>query len=330
MKETLDLWEKKAPVLTRIHVQCAGGLGDNVCQEPILRYMTNTVYKDRADMRFLFTIGKDRECVLKHLERDPRVKIGREEDREVGKPYHVKNAHPRVIDSALLLVPPYQECHNVDYGMYALLKQTIPVDCKKACMAVNQAAWDELYSAGFPRSTHHFDNRICVHPGTGWASKTFPVKWWQEVVDGLQDDGWNVFLFGHDCPRIDAVHHGVLPVKCPEGGFDLRNKISIGSMCALISACHGCLTNDSAPVHIAGCFGNWLFFVPTCKKPELVVPFGHEETVIIRGPKLTCDDTGVLTPHHIMPASIADCPEPIENYLPTPKKVVETIREFKG
>jgi hypothetical protein len=68
---------------------------------------------------------------------------------------------------------------------------------------------------------------------------------------------------------------GVLDVDVPEGVYDTRNLLTLGGLIAVISRTHTLLSNDSAPVHLAGAFNNYIILIPTCKHPDHVLPYRH-------------------------------------------------------
>ncbi len=98
---------------------------------------------------------------------------------------------------------------------------------------------------------------------------TFPVKWWQEIVDTLDSRGFKVGLIGANV----TPEHGYVPVECPPNGIDFRDKLSIPQLISLIAQAPVLITNDSAPTHIAGAFDNYIILIPTCKEGDLLIPY---------------------------------------------------------
>jgi heptosyltransferase-2 len=113
---------------------------------------------------------------------------------------------------------------------------------------------------------------VLVHPGKWWPSKTFPVEWWQEVIDKLSEK-YTVGIIGKTIEDTEKTQQGFVNVKCPENGIDFRDLTTLGQLIALISMTKCLVTNDSSPVHIAGAFDNWLVVIPTCKHPDHILPF---------------------------------------------------------
>jgi len=109
---------------------------------------------------------------------------------------------------------------------------------------------------------------IVVHAGKWWPSKTFPIEWWQEVVDKLSEK-LTVVLIGK---TIDEKQ-GYQPIDCPKDGIDLRDNTTLGELFSLISLSKVLLSNDSSPIHMAGAFDNWIVTIPTCKHADHILPF---------------------------------------------------------
>jgi hypothetical protein len=118
-----------------------------------------------------------------------------------------------------------------------------------------------------------FDMRkaVLIHPGRSWDSRTFPLEWWQEIIDGIAAEA-PVVLMG-----LQGGIHGVLPVECPGNGLDLRDRTSMGAMFELVRRCPCLLTNDSSPVHVAGAFDNWIVLIPSARLPDFVLPVRREK-----------------------------------------------------
>lgn len=354
MQDCIQAWKEERLVKTRIHIKCSGGLGDNVCQEPCIRYLSQEVYKDRKDIEILVTIGKDRAPILRSLNSYDNIKLGFSEEttkghplddiefREKGKPYCEIVAHPRLFDRTVGQVPPYFQTHNNDWHAYAILGKMLPPEWKRYKLATTTEDYSEL--EGLKPGKDENGKYIAVHPGTGWPSKTFPVKWWEEVIERLIESGRTPVLFGKDCGQVDEWNHGTLKLKYPTGAIDLRNKLTVGGMMALIERCPALLTNDSAPVHIAGAFDNWIFFASTVKPDELVLPYRHGassegqpddwrpirywkvEVLKASGPR-PWEDGKACDPTRMTQYPYWLTPKPVENYLPTPEEAVKTITE---
>jgi len=113
-----------------------------------------------------------------------------------------------------------------------------------------------------------------VHPGRSWQSKTFPVWYWQEIINGLIEKGIPVALIGKEVDK-DFGHVKVDGSKC----LDLRDKLSLAQLIDVIAEAPVLISNDSSPIHIAGAFDNWIGLLTSCKEPHHILPFrnGYQE-----------------------------------------------------
>jgi ADP-heptose:LPS heptosyltransferase len=165
---------------------------------------------------------------------------------------------------------------------------------------------------------------IVIHPGKWWQSKTFPVKWWQEIIDKLSEK-LTVYIIGK---TIDEKQ-GYLDVKCPNNGYDFRDITSLGEMIALISHTKCTLSNDSSPIHIAGAFDNWIVVIPTAKHPDHILPYrngsqSYKSKALYK--KLLIDDLETkYTEFYTDTIDTLPIGKNIEDYLPDVKDVVSEI-----
>lgn len=326
MKEDLDRWKNKTPAQMRIYVEAAGGIGDVIEAEPVMRYAIEEVYEN--DPNVLWRIVTAYPRVLSHFRRYPNVKVTyRVAEMDEGKPFCAMTTHPPN-DSQTRTYFPYHAVHNHDFAAYAMLRNVLPVEKKQIELEVKEEDWEELKKAGF--ETTAFGGRpvrppLAIHAGTGWNSKTFPKDWWQRIINKLARD-YTVVLFGD---------HRSLPVDCPENGVDTRGKLSLGGMFGLIKTCPILLTNDSSPVHAAGAFDNWIVMIATCKRPELVFPFRKgrvdHRTIAVQN-KLTCNPYPKYKPTYPHPMVIAEIigeSQNIADYLPSVDEVVDAVRSCR-
>jgi len=298
-----------------ILVDVQGGLGDQVDAEPVIRFMQEHVY-----------VGNDINVVthfpriFKHL--DVKVFQHGSFTREQDVPYYYRLSLPgpeRIqwsIVSNLL-------CHTVDYISMALLRRTLPVKDKQIRLAVDMQDVAGLIDIVGIRNLNEL---VLVHPGKHWESKTFPVAWWQEVIDGLQEAGLQVCIIGKE-----EDLRGTVDIEVREGMIDTRDLLDLGSLIALISQAKMLISNDSAPVHIAGAFDNYIILIPTCKHPDHILPFrGHQDyKAVALYKKLMIDDID-SKPTSVHGVSGEFIPGDILDYLPEPEKVVAQTAEFMG
>lgn len=240
-----------------ILIDVQGGLGDQVQAEPAIRFLKKNVYPDDE-----VVVKTHFPRLFSHLD----VPVYEHSDF-VPKPdtpyYHpISLPGPNMVQwsvvSNLL-------CHTVDYISMALMRRTLPNIDKQIKL---QVYLEDVSKVLDVVGVQDLNSLVLVHPGRHWQSKTFPVKWWNEVIYGLIEKGLRVCLIG-----MDEDTRGVLDVDVPDGVIDTRNLLDLGGMIAIISAAGILISNDSAPIHIAGAFDNWIILIPTCKHPDHLLPW---------------------------------------------------------
>ncbi len=317
--------------MTSFLVECTGGIGDVVYAEPIIRYMIEEKYKDRDDVEFV--VSTQRPRIFEHFKRYKNVKIshGHEVADIRETPFHVMQAHP-LNNNMVRGFCPYQAIHNLDFQAYSMLHDFMPDRCKTPELSVLPEDFEELRSAGLPKRALYDGKRVAVHMGRGWPTKTFPKTYWKSIIDALSLSGRVVVLFGKD----DGEAPGVLDVAAPGTNcYDLRNKLSLGGMFALLKECPQLLTNESSPLCIAGAFDNEIYLIANPKEPNLLFPYRngsvHYKTHAIRVPVLAAEARNLL-PNMPDRVEMAELPfgHTIEDFLPPVERVLEAILGHKA
>jgi lipopolysaccharide heptosyltransferase I len=85
---------------------------------------------------------------------------------------------------------------------------------------------------------------IALHPYSRWPTKLWPWRYYQELVDAMP---------GH---KFVVVGQGPwFPLEAPGRLVDLRNRLSIPDLLAVLQGARLVLSTDSGPAHIAGALG---------------------------------------------------------------------------
>lgn len=320
MKNDIEKLKKDAPdykYQRHILIDVQGGLGDQIDAEPSIRYMRDYIYPGQDIIikshfpRLFEHLGLPNYY---HTDFVPKFDT----------PYYhvITLPGPETVQWALVS---NLLCHTVDYCSIALLRRIIPTENKKILLPVKQEELDEVQS--ILGKDVKLEDLVLVHAGKHWVSKTFPKKWWQEVVDGLHAKGLKVCLIGKD-----EDTRGVWDLELREGMYDTRNLLSLGGLIALISKAKTLVSNDSGPVHLAGGFDNNIVLIPTCKHPDHILPYrgsdrSYKQIALYK--KLTLDDCA-QAPTEVHGASGEFIKRPFNEYLPETQTVVEeTVRISK-
>ena len=314
LKKDIEQWKVDSPEYKyqrNIVISISAGMGDQLCSEPVIRY-TQKIYPD-ANIIAVTHFPR----LFEHL------------DIPVLKYNDWKGSQEAVL--VLYTCPDDEKSehhlshvlfHPTDFAAMSMIKRTIPNIDKTIKLKVDIE--DVSSVIDMTKDKPKDKPLIVVHPGRWWPSKTFPVEWWQEVVDKLSEK-LCVGLIGK---TIDEKQ-GYVAIDCPKDGIDFRDLTTLGEMIALISLAKVTLTNDSSPVHIAGAFDNWLVAIPTCKHPDHMIPFRngtqyYKTKVLYK--KLLLDDLEIRHTESY-PDTIDTIPvgKSLYDYLPDTDTVVKEI-----
>jgi hypothetical protein len=305
-----------------LYINVSGGLGDQICAEPAIRYMKTKLYPDDE-----LIIATHWPRIFKHL-----TKLG-VTVYEQGKanlrddtPYFIASSLPGP-DTVNWMVVSHILCHTVDYTSIALMKRTLPLLDKTIKFEVDLQDYSNLFDLV---DNEFIKDCIVIHPGMHWNTKTFPIKFWQEIIDKIATSH-KVVIVGKselgDPPDFVAGARGTVDVDCPYNAIDLREKLSLGMLGALFSTAKCLISNDSAPIHLAGAFDLNIVLIPSCKHPDHVLPY-RNGTVHYKTyspyKKLMLDDIE-SRPTQVYPTSAEIDNVKWNKYLPAVNQVVNYI-----
>lgn len=328
MDRDIERWKRDAPEYKynrKIFLWALGGLGDCIAAEPTVRFMKETLYPE-ADM-YLLT-KKYFHCLYQHVKGITFLEEGQAVPEEIDAVCEF-NTHPTIHDhnnefaTAFGNFCPHPLVNSIDWVSLSCINRQLARRQKTIRLEYSE---DDLNSV--LKLCENPEELILIHAGVGWETKTFPVKYWQEIVDSLDSKGFKVGLIGANV----SAEHGYVPVVCPPNGVDFRDKTTIMGMAVLIDIAPVLITNDSAPVFIAGAFDNYLIVIPTCKEGDLILPFRHEDQsykAICLGKKLIRDDEPVrITDLNGWQMSRLPKGHTIEEYIPEAGDVVQQAITF--
>ena len=328
MDRDIKRWKRDAPEFKykrKIFLWALGGLGDCIAAEPTIRYMRETLYPE-ADM-YLLT-KKYFHPLYQHIKEITFLEEGQILPEDIDAVCEF-NTHPTIHDhnnefgTAFGNFCPHPMVNSVDWVSLACINRQLTRKDRTVRLEYSEADLN-----GLLKNCENPKELILVHPGRGWETKTFPVAWWQEIIDTLDSKGFRVGLIGNEV----SEEHGYVKVTCPPHGIDLRDKTTIMEMAALIDHAPVLITNDSAPVFIAGAFDNYLIVIPTCKEGDLILPFRHENQsykAICLNKKLIRDDEPVrITDLNGWQMSKLPKGHTIEEYIPETGDVIKQAIQF--
>lgn len=316
MEETIEKdlkeWKKSDPnyiYKKNIVFSVSGGLGDQVCAEPVIRHCKNKLFPD--DNLYILTHFP---TLFKHLKL-PTYKPDYKFNFSEG-PYNVRYLYPdtnhpiwKILTNAMI--------NTTDFASISACGRILPDEDKTIHL--------EPYSQGLFEvlniiSLEEMKDLVLIHPGNGYRAKSFPIEWWNGLIKSLLDKEMKIGLIG----KTINEKQGYLKVDCPEGVIDFRDFLSLDGLMTLIGFAKILVTNDSAPVHIAGAFDNWIVLIPTMKHPDHILPVRNGNRyykAIALYKKLTVDDVPKETDAMRLNLAVDN----IKEYLPDTEKVIEQV-----
>lgn len=322
-------WERDKPrykYTQHIHIIVSGGMGDQMDAEPAVRF-----FKEKILPEAEISVSTHHPRLFNHLkEIGIQVFEHSEFSPKFDTPYRIMQSFPDPTTVTYSVVSNLL-CHTVDYCSIALLKRLLPF--KDRNIKLNYSAGDLQLVTKYT-GIEDLSKYIVVHPGKHWESKTMPVDYWQSIIDSLVKAGEKVIIIGKEEPGDPPTYipgaRGTVDVKCPDGAIDLRNKLDTGALIALLARAKILVSNDSAPIHLAGAFDNWIVVLPTCKHPDHILPYRNGSVnykTMAFYKKLVIDDLP-SSPTEMNPVSAGELVDKWENYLVEPEKVVNMLLTY--
>jgi len=303
-----------------LYISVNGGLGDQICAGPALEYLIEIYPEDEV------VIASHWPRIFEHLkgENVSVVEHGCANLKD-DTPYWIRSTlpGPETVNWAIIS---HLLCHTVDYCSISLLRRILPISRKRIKFHVELKDYSNLFELVGRDDLSEF---VVIHPGRHWESKTFPKEYWQKIIDGAVKKS-DVILIGKtepgDPPDYIAGARGTVDIE-PNGAIDLRDRLTLGELGALLSVADILISNDSAPVHLAGAFNNWIYLIPSCKHPDHVLPYRngspwHKAKSFYK--KLTLDDVE-SRPTQVYPTSAEGSNINWDDYLCDPELIVENI-----
>lgn len=238
--------------LDKIMIKCWGGLGDQICSEPAIRY-AKTLFP--TSEIYLATHHPE---LFSHL--------------TFTKVYDLKEVTPNWDNYFVFetIYPPthllwqfisHMLSHPVDFSSIAMWRLQLPISEKE--ISLPKIPMSEQVKSALENNSE----KIVVHAGKHWASKTFPKEWWDSMLTELKNVGFTPILIGKEDKEGPHGNTGYV-YTLTDGCIDLRDKLSIGEFVSILQNCKYLLSNDSSPIHAAASGDAFIGFIATCKHPD--------------------------------------------------------------
>ena len=246
-----------------------GGLGDEICAEPTLRFALDT-FKD-----YEISLCSRYPDFFQHLKFKEVFNVLQNQTPKF------ENYHCFDLIGITGTLPWEFLCHVylpcVDAPTLYAFRGTLPNSCKEIKLVPsveNFTVVDHMIDLIIKKPW------IIIHAGKHWQSKTFPKKWWDRVLEIIIGRGViPVLVGGVTVPSPDELKQGqknrtTVDVET-NGTVDLRGKLSLMESIALIQRSKVVLTNDSAILHMAASSDAHIGYITLAKHPDHLTHWRH-------------------------------------------------------
>ena len=271
IEQDLAQWEElsknKYHIPKVIKVSVGGGLGDQIEAEPVVR-----------EIRRLYPL--DSILVASHW-----PELFKDLDYEVESldicdhylleaPYAVFHTYSNP-DTEAWKYMTHVFSHSTDFSSNLAIQRVLPPEKKDIQIRYSEDDLNNMYLK-LNTSSQWLEDAVIIHPGRSWVTKTMTPEFWNEVIQGCVAAGIKLIIFGKDGKDLQ----GLVPITIPEEAknlIDAREKLSIKESIALLDKSFALVSNDSAPIHMAGPTDIWIIGIYTAKHPAFVIPFRKGE-----------------------------------------------------
>lgn len=234
-----------------------GGLGDQICAEPTLRYALKHFRGCNI------SLASEKPELFKHLPFDNVIDIN-EATPNWDKYFVFETITPPNDTNLVWQFFSHMLTNCVDFPSLCALRSQLPIEEREILLSPTKP---------FDPQIKNYAGYTLVHAGRHWPSKTFPKDWWDNVLSELVASGLTPVLIGANTDD----NRGTVDVETT-GCVDLRNKTSVNDIVWLCQRAKVLLTNDSSPLHMSASRDpndpltgrTHIGYIATCKHPDFI------------------------------------------------------------
>lgn len=238
----------------RIMLRTWGGLGDQICAEPTIRYALKK-FKGCE-----FFLASEFPALFKHLHPQFKHIYDINEDIVNYEKYFVFDMiKPPNNTNLVWQFMSHLLTNCVDFPSLCAFRLQLPVEDKTIKLEGQQPDLTYLTLCNY------IVGGIFIHPGAHWQIKTFPASFYNAVIGRIKDAGKVPVLIG------GALDDNRSTVDVDASGcLDLRGKLKVEESIWCLQQAAVLLTNDSSPLHMAASGDAFIGYIATCKHPDMI------------------------------------------------------------
>lgn len=226
-----------------------GGLGDQICAEPTLRYAL------KAFKGCNVSLASEHPELFRHLKFKEVFNIKNGDDVDYSKYLRFDTIVPPNDSNFVWQFFSHMTTNCVDFPSMCAYRSQLPIADKEVILKPKK-----------PEIPLYIPERsVFIHAGKHWQSKTFPKSFWDEVLSEIIKLDAVPILIGANTDD----NRGTVDVNT-KGCVDFRNVLSISESIYYLTKAKVLLTNDSSPLHMAAPGRAWIGYVATCKHPDYI------------------------------------------------------------
>ena len=275
IQEDLKIWEslkeKDYHIPRPIIVNMGGGLGDQICAEPIVRELRRLHPYDYLLIKSHWPELWDN---LKDYKIDGIVPKDVTEYPAETLQYYTY-CGPDI--SMQMGGMTHSNMSSTELTSYLALNRPLPPEKREIRLDSTQAITEAMQEK-LNCTLEWLNSAIVMHPGLTWPTRTLAVIVWLELIQLLLNENNHIVIIGQGGPyqgpgRPEKI--GVLDFSVPDNKniIDARNKLTVSETLAVLKHSRVLISNDSSPIHLAGATDIWILGVFTTKHPHFVLPY---------------------------------------------------------
>lgn len=227
-----------------------GGIGDQICSEPTLRYALEQFKTCKV------SLATDYPELFAHLPFHEvfNTKLTRPDPSK----YLVLKTIAMPTDLSWQFM---SHCitHCVDYPALCALRCQLPVSYRSVQLQPREPKESRLLKIAAKKRW------VLVHAGKHWQSKTFPVEFWNGVLDSIAEHDFVPVLVGKNVD--DNV--GYVDCSHPQA-IDLRDQTTLNDTTWLCQQAPAVICSDSSPLHMAVTGNAHIAFICSAKHQDYI------------------------------------------------------------
>lgn len=182
----------------------------------------------------------------------------------------------------------YQASHSTTFASINMLRRELPLKDRQPKIKLNPSDFKKLPDIDY-------DNLFLFHPALTWTSRTLPKEVYQRWINIVRELGYKVALIGKNMQIACAYNEQFNASKGAYSDLDCDynfiDQLEPKETMALISKAKALVTADGGPLHMAGCFDNFIFAFCSTRIPEYLFTWrGPDYSQYYKAAKLETDE----------------------------------------